>query len=247
MSITHLNSEGLGRWPSLPEELASIIARQIQEGDFKPGDVLPSETALAKTFSVSRTVVREALARLKFEGILKSKRGSGPVVCDEYSRKIFTLPSVFASDENKADIIEFRLIMEGESAALAAVRRTDEHLAKMAAHLDELSQAIVDKESGLIPDYAFHAILAEAAGNEYIMSFIRFLSARLLKGVQDARALSNQDYERSKLVFQEHKKIYEAIVAKQPFEAREAVHEHLHNSASRQGIELEPILFQSDT
>ncbi|WP_419787042.1 FadR/GntR family transcriptional regulator [Pseudodesulfovibrio sp.] len=242
MSGSNTISHSLGQRPSLPEELAGVIAKQIEVGDFKPGDVLPSETHMAKSFNVSRTVVREALARLKYEGIIQSKRGSGPVVCQEGNRKIFTLPAEFASAENKANILEFRLVVEGESAALAAMRRSEEQLQKMERCLKDMERALAEKVSGLMPDYGFHAMIAEAAGNEYIVNFLRFLSSKLLMGVQQARSLSNQNMERAEEVFKEHSEIYEAIEKQCPCGARKAVHQHLLNSALRQGIKLDYVL-----
>jgi len=238
--------KSLGQRPSLPEELAGVIAKQIEAGDFKPGDVLPSETLMAKSFNVSRTVVREALARLKFEGIIQSKRGSGPVVCAEGARKIFTLPAEFVSAENKANILEFRLVVEGEGAALAAVRRSEEQLHKMESYLKGMEQALAEKVSGLLPDYSFHTMIAEAAGNEYILNFLRFLSSKMLMGVQQARSLSNKDMKRAEEVFKEHSEIYQAIENQCPCGARKTAHEHLLNSALRQGIKLDYVLCEPE-
>jgi len=89
-------------------------------------------------------------------------------------------------------------------------------------------------------------MIAEAAGNEYIIRFLRYLSSKLLMGVQQARSLSNMDMRRSEDVFREHMKIYKAIEKKCPCAARNAVHLHLLQSALRQGIELEYELCESD-
>ena len=237
----------IGKRPSLPEELASIILRQIEDGDFKLGEVLPSEQNLAVIFNVSRTVVREALARLKFEGIIQSKRGSGPMVCAlPGSKESYDLPSV-SSDEERIGIIEFRFILEGECAALAAVRRTEEQLAAMDAYLQEMQQAVTSGTSGLVADYRFHCLLAEAARNEYMSSFVKFLSSKILGGVQGARFLSNQDKQRATVVLAEHRNIHNAITARDGEEARNMARSHMCNSAARQGLKLtEPmIVFRS--
>ncbi|MGE4470070.1 MAG: FadR/GntR family transcriptional regulator [Desulfovibrio sp.] len=248
MTVTKFNTPEIGKRQTLPEELAGIIMRQIEGGDFKPGDVLPSEQSLAGTFNVSRTVVREALARLKFEGIVESKRGSGPVVRGIGARKTFTLPSAFSSQTERAQIIEFRIIMEGESAALAAVRRTAEQMEVLKDYLENMQLAINNRTSGLVPDYRFHCLIAEAAHNEYVSSFIKFLSSKLLGGVQEARSLSNKDLRRAQIVLEEHYAIYDAIERQEPDKARAAVHAHLMNSAERQGIALTgPLRFVCST
>lgn len=247
MSNTKFTPSDIGRRQTLPEELAAIMMRQIEGGDFKPGDVLPSEQSLATTFHVSRTVVREALARLKFEGIIRSKRGSGPVVCSIPTKKTFTLPAAFSSVTERAKIIEFRMIMEGESAALAAGRRTETQLAEMQQFLNRMEEALQTRTSGLVPDYSFHCIIAEASDNEYVSSFIKFLSSKLLGGVQEARSLSNQDLHHAQIVLQEHQSIFDAIKKQSPHEARLASHTHLINSARRQNIPLTgPLPYLSD-
>jgi len=228
----------IGKRPSMPEELASIILRQIDAGDFKPGEVLPSEQNLAVMFNVSRTVVREALARLKFEGIVQSKRGSGPVVCTlPGSREKYDLPSV-SSVEERIGIIEFRFILEGECAALAASCRTKEQLAAMNGYLQEMQQAIDSGTSGLVADYRFHCLLAEAAHNNYMSSFIKFLSSKILSGVQDARSLYYQDAQRAVAALAEHRHIYDAIVARNGEEARNTTRTHICNSAIWQRLPL---------
>jgi len=232
----------IGKRPSLPEELASIILRQIEDGDFKPGDVLPSEQRLTVMFHVSRTVVREALARLKFQGIIRSKRGSGPVVCAlSDSRQGYDLPTV-SSVEERIGILEFRFILEGECAALAALYHTETELAAMRARLLEMQQAIDNGTSGLMADYQFHCLLAEAAHNTYMSDFVSFLSSKILGGVQGARFLSNQDAQRAAAVLAEHRNIYNAIAARNGGEARNMAQTHLYNSAVRQALPLTPPL-----
>ena len=230
----------IGKHPSLPEELSSIILRQIEGGDFKLGEVLPSEQNLAVMFNVSRTVVREALARLKFEGIIQSKRGSGPVVCMlPGSKGGYDLPGI-SSVEERTGIMEFRFILEGECAALAALYRTEEELAVMDAYLRKMQQSVESGTSGLMADYQFHCVLAEAARNAYMSSFIKFLSSKILSVVQGARYLSNQDMQLALAVVGEHRKIYNAIAVQDGAEARRMARAHLCSGALRQGLPLTP-------
>jgi GntR family transcriptional repressor for pyruvate dehydrogenase complex len=232
-AFTHISKR-----PSMPEELASIILRQIDAGDFKLGEVLPSEQNLAAMFNVSRTVVREALARLKFEGIIHSKRGSGPVVSSlPGSREKYDLPDVSSAKE-RIDVMEFRFILEGECAALAALHRTKKQLAAMLVYLQEMQQAIDSGTSGLVADYRFHCVLAEAANNSYMSSFIKFLSSKILSGVQDARSLYDQDAQRAVEALAEHRNIHGAIAARNGEEARDMTRTHICNSAIWQKLPL---------
>jgi GntR family transcriptional repressor for pyruvate dehydrogenase complex len=230
----------IGKRLSLPEELASIILRQLEDGDFKPGEVLPSEQNLAVIFHVSRTVVREALARLKFQGIIQSKRGSGPMVCALSDSKAgYDLPSI-STIEERIGIIEFRFILEGECAALAALYHTEEQLVALHTRLQEMQHAVSNGTSGLIADYQFHCLLAEAAHNIYMSSFIKFVSSKILGGVQGARFLSNQDAQRAAEVLTEHRNIYNAIAVRDGKEARNMARTHMYNSAVRQDLPLTP-------
>ena len=226
--------------PSLPEEVASVILRQIGDGDFKVGEVLPSEQNLAGMFSVSRTVVREALARLKFEGVIQSKRGSGPMVCAlPASRGGYNLPNI-SSVEERIGIMEFRFILESACAALAALNRTEEQLAAMDICLQKMQQSVENGTSGLMADYQFHCLLAEAAHNAYMSDFIKFLSSKILGVVQGARFISNQDTQLAMAVVGEHRKIFNAIILRDGEEASKMVRAHLCCSALRQGLSLTP-------
>ena len=224
---------------SLPEELAEIIIRRIEAGEFKPGDVLPPEQALADTFKVSRTVVREALARLKYEGLIQSKRGSGPIVCSNGAQKNFSINVEGLSPQEMIRFMEFRIIMEGESAALAAVRRSKKQITLLNGYLDQMQQAIESKTSGTEPDYLFHCLIADSGGNEYLGEFAKFLSAKIWLGVYRARWLSNQLRDQAEAVLEEHRAIFLAIKTEDPHSARMAAQQHLLNSAARQGLAMD--------
>lgn len=226
----------MGKRQSLPEELASIIMRRIESGEFRPGDILPSEQNLAEMFSVSRTVVREALARLKYEGVIESKRGSGPIVKDPGMDRGFIVTIDMHSQKKLLDFFEFRIIMEGEAAALAALRRTSEQLAELKVHLEGIQQAVATKGTGNEPDFLFHRLIADCAGNQYLGNFIKFLSAKIWIGVHRARWMSNQNPQMAQIVFEEHEAMYLAIKAGDPHEARAKAQLHLLRSARRQGL-----------
>lgn len=172
---------------TLAEELANVIMRQIETGDFSVGDLLPSEQILAENFHVSRTVVREAMARLKFEGIVESKRGSGTVIRSLASQRNLSLETESFSDDEIKHYMEFRMIMDSGCAALAALRRTSEQLAQLRIYQEKLTQAIYNRKPGLEPDWRFHSFLAEVAGNDYMIASSNVLSVKLWMGVYRAR------------------------------------------------------------
>lgn len=226
----------LGKRQSLPEELAAIVMRRIESGEFRPGDILPSEQSLAEMFSVSRTVVREALARLKYEGVIESKRGSGPIVKESAMDRGFIVNIDVHSQQKLLDFFEFRIILEGEAAALAALRRTPEHLTELKKLLEGIRQAVATKGTGNEPDFLFHRLIADCAGNQYLGNFVKFLSAKIWIGVHRARWMSNQNPQMAQIVFEEHQAMYLAIEAGDPHAARAKAQQHLLASARRQGL-----------
>lgn len=239
MELKPGKSMALGKRQSLPEELAAIILRRIEAGELRPGDILPSEQSLADMFTVSRTVVREALARLKYEGIIESKRGSGPIVTGTGTERGFTIKVDDLSPEELRLFLEFRVVMEGETAAMAAVRRTPEQLRRLCGHLDDIRKAIDEGTSGTEPDYLFHRLIAESVGNSYLGEFVKFLSTKIWLGVYRARWRSNQVQAQAEEVYEEHRAVYLAIEASDSHRARAAQQRHLRNSAKRQNIILD--------
>ncbi len=228
----------LGKRQSLPDELAQIIIRQIEDGEYAVGDVLPSEQSLAEYFKVSRPVVREALARLKYEGLVQSKRGSGAIVCQRLANPSYDLNVETLSPEELGKFLDFRIIIEGESAFRAAQNRTEEQLGMLQKHLDDMAKAIQTGGSGTNEDYDFHCLLAMSSGNPYLADFLRFVAAKLWLGVYKARFLSNKNPASAKLVFEEHMDVLEAVKTKDAQKAKLAMEAHLTKSAYRQGLSL---------
>lgn len=214
----------------LAEELASILMSRLRSGDFKIGDVLPPEKVFAETYQVSRTVVREALARLKYEGIIISKRGSGSVVVGATPNKGFDLEGTGAINS----FFEFRMLLDSEAAAMAAVRHTKDHVARLREYLDALEQAGEEQTNNADPDYRFHMIIADASDNEYIKAASQQLSTKMWSHLYKAKMSPHRQQ-----VLAEHALVYKSIVARNPAAARAASLTHLIGSAARRGIELD--------
>lgn len=214
----------------LAEELASILMSRIAGGDFRINDVLPSEKVFAETYQVSRTVVREALARLKYEGIIISKRGSGSIVVRATPNRSFDLEGTSAI----TSFFEFRMLLDSEAAAMAAVRHTKEHAVRLREYLDALELANEEQTNNADPDYRFHMIIADASDNEYIKAASQQLSTKMWSHLYKAKM-----FPLGQQVHAEHTQVYKAIVARDPAAARAASLTHLIGSAARRGIELD--------
>jgi len=215
------------------DQLYGDILAAIVNGTLPEGEKLPSENELASSFGVSRPVVREALSRLRADSVIVSRRGSGSYVQRRPSPQILTLTPI----SEVADLMrcmEFRIAIEGETAALAATRRTDKNLSEMRAALKELDANIRKKMLGADADIRFHNAISEASKNKLFTSVLQTLSEAILKGMTVARKLSLQaNTKRLRTVQAEHLRIFEAINNKDSVAARRAVRTHIENARAR--------------
>ncbi|MCU0539499.1 MAG: FadR family transcriptional regulator [Desulfobacterales bacterium] len=223
--------------PRLPERVAAVIARQIAEGRYRPGAKLPPESRLSEVFGVSRSVVREAISRLKTEGLLDSRQGKGVMVLAPAARTAFRMEAVNRlSQQELAQFYEMRSVVESETAALAARRRNAADLKRLRGCLARMAQAVEEGTDGTGPDVEFHRNLAEASGNRYLKELMEFLNARAGQVIRTARDHSSRSAKLPAQVQREHEEIFEAISAGDAEAARRISRRHLQNAARRLGI-----------
>ena len=163
---------------SLADDLVQRFEQQIADGGMPPGSRFPSEKAITEDFGVSRTVVREAFARLAARGLLVSRRGSGAYVAEDAQYRGFEMRPV-AEIEDVIRLLEMRMGFEVEMADLAARRRTEEDLAEMRRALAAMEES-ADVDGSVKADAAFHSAIARATGNDYFTRFTEFLGVRLV-------------------------------------------------------------------
>jgi GntR family transcriptional regulator, transcriptional repressor for pyruvate dehydrogenase complex len=227
----------LQRAQRLSEQVASYLSDAIGKGELKPGEKLPSENALAVEFGVSRTVIREAMASLKRDGVLESRHGIGANVAEVGRQQAFRLDGLDqAGDADIWHLFELRAILEGDAAALAAERGAPGQLKQMKDCLQQMITAARDGGDGTEPDVMFHQVMAEASGNPYLRDFMRFLSEKLRGLIRKARNHSRRQPGLPMLVENEHQAIYEAIAGQDASEARQAALTHVRNAAERLGL-----------
>lgn len=224
---------------ALPNEakLSAGIYQRIFEliitGEFSVDARLPAETELAQRFGASRPVVREALARLRDDGIIVSRRGSGSYV----KRRPDAAMLRFVPVSSIADIqrfLEFRTGLEGAAATLAAKRWEDGNLAEIRAAFEELEACIRDGRLGVDADERFHLAIAKATRNDYHVSVQSSLHPHITFGMNLMRNLSLlRTAERLRLVQDEHRAIVEAIAARDAETAGAAMRAHIDNARQR--------------
>ncbi len=242
MPVPKPSATGLDGLPTLrigarlSEQLADALMAGIREGQLKAGQRLPTEAALVARFGVSRTVVREALSRLKTLGLLESRQGSGATIREPDARAAGRL--VLTPDGSVAAVIqmvEVRRALEAEAAALAASRRTARAVRQIKAAMAAIDQAVAAGGDGVAEDVAFHAAIAQATGNPFLLSTLAYLNQFLLDATRVTRANEATRDDLAEEVRQEHAAVVAAIEEGDVAAARLAGAAHMVNAAQRIG------------
>jgi GntR family transcriptional repressor for pyruvate dehydrogenase complex len=221
---------------NLTEEVVARIAGGIRAGRLAPGARLPTEQELMAAMGVSRTVVREAVAALRAEGLVTTRQGSGAFVAADTSRVPFRIdPDGLSSIADVLEVMELLLAVEVEAAALAAERITPEKLSPIAGALRAIEAAIERGEGAVNEDFAFHRAIAAASGNPRFAEFLEYLGRHVIPRQSIRVSVSTPQEQRQYLmrIQKEHGRIYEAIREYQSAEARKAMRTHLTRSLQR--------------
>lgn len=219
-----------------PTEVARVLAEAIEDGVWPAGALFPTDRELSETFGVSRAVVREAVACLKYDGIIMARPGIGTVVAKSPTGRVMRFAGRSRmSRREMRDLFEFRLQVEASSSELAAQHRTPFDLERIGATIERLEELIREGELGWEPDFEFHLAIAAATKNPYFQKFIDFIASNLRDVIQQGRAEALPARGR---VLDEHRVIYEAIRAGDAGKARAAM--VLHQQNSMIGLKLKP-------
>ncbi|MDO5642090.1 MAG: FadR/GntR family transcriptional regulator [Paracoccus sp. (in: a-proteobacteria)] len=233
-----MDSMEIPRVEHLPARVAAQISHRIQQGSLKSGDRLPTEHAMSKSFGVSRTVIREAIAQLRSEGLVETRQGIGAFVTDLPQRHIRLEDGGSMDRHAFRDLYQLRLPLEIESAGLAAVHRSPEHLAQLTEAIARMDHASDQVAESVAADLEFHRIIAAATGNDYFVQFVGAISDRIGHVILEARAQHPADHIHA-VTLDEHGPILRAIAARDPQNARATMRAHLLGSAERIGLALE--------
>ena len=232
------NAEGAIRFSvtgKLSDRVYDYVLGQIIVGIFPVNSRLPPETKLADQLGISRPVVREALLRLRDDGLIASRQGAGSFVMRRPAPDICDFaPLTSIADIQRCFI--FRIAVEGEAAALAARDHDSEGLRRIRDAL-ELLDRIVEQDTGTLgaeEDMAFHRTIAEATGNRFFVETLVALKPQIVVGVNINRNLSLIQPRNRILGGQhEHRLVFEAIAARDEAGARDAMRQHIENARKR--------------
>jgi GntR family transcriptional regulator, transcriptional repressor for pyruvate dehydrogenase complex len=219
---------------SLADRLAAQLASQMEGGDPAPGERLPTEVQLALAHGVSRSVVREAVHRLKSRGLLTSRQGSGVFVSPPNGRKALEFDAaVLDSARAVVQVVEVRRALEVEMAALAAQRATKAQLTALRRALLAIDTAAASGADGVVEDLAFHRAIGEATGNPQFSRLLAFLEQYLRDGMHITRGKVARRADFMDAVRKEHLALVDAIEARDVRAARRAATTHLLHSELR--------------
>ena len=228
-----MNSEGNSHL-RLYKEIANQITQDLANGLYKVGARLPAERELSLHYKVSRPVVREAIIALEVQGLIDVKIGSGAYVKalpGDKDEPAFAVSAI--------ELTEARLLIEGETAALAASQITDAEVAHLEDLVARIAEENLDPAGSVDADRAFHLAIAGATRNHALMEAVERLWE--LRETSPEAALLHEKARTANIkpVVDEHRAILDAIKSGQPAAARAAMRTHLSQV-------LESLLFATE-
>jgi DNA-binding FadR family transcriptional regulator len=239
---------GLPDWAKRPANLANALAGELVQrivgGQYPPGSAMPSEPALCESYSVSRTVVREAVKMLQEKGLVQVRRGSGTVVNSELVWNMLdelVLTAIITEDSGLVvldDLVVTRRILESDMAHVAA-RYADEDVIKQLEQLVAAMDTLVDDPAAYaVQDRAFHDTIMRTSGNRIARAVVRALESQV---VNTARYMGEVRRDLCIASNQGHRNVYLRIAAHDPEGAAEAMFAHITDAwVVRRGGSGEP-------
>ncbi len=217
----------------LSDQVADVLAAEIRAGRLAVGAKLPTEAAMVAQFLVSRTVVREAVSRLKSLGLVDSRQGSGVYVKEvSFSPLNFDARSA-VSKQAVIQMVEVRRALEAEVAELAATRRNQTDLKRIRQSITRLDKAVQGGGDGVDEDVQYHRAIADAARNPFLIGTLEYLGQFLRGATRVTRANEARRADFARQVRDEHEMIVRAIEAGDPVAARKAAAQHMDNAIQR--------------
>ena len=225
-----------GRRGTMVVDLVATLRERIGSGEFPVGSRLPSEAKLCEQTGVSRTVLREAVAALRADGLLQPRQGSGVYVTEPATGPTVPFRDVDPSRVSSViEVLELRTAVEVEAAALAARRRSAQQEEEIVSRFEEMEDLIARGETSVDADFALHVAIARASNNTRFGEYLTFIGPNVIprRGVLEGEGDSPVDPAYLRLLSQEHRGIVDAILADDADAASDAMRRHLSGSLAR--------------
>lgn len=198
------------------QRIVDGVEADLYAGRLRPGDRLPSEREMVAKYGVSRATVREALRVLEHSGLIRSRHGDpgGPVVLALADGPLVTAMTRAARlrGGTLGDVLGFRMVLESAANRLAARLRTAEQLERMDACLDAMRAAIDGGRAEFAAaDFAFHQVVAEAAGNAMIQAGLDAARSAVLVQIDDRLGEADDVPAQMAESLRHHRLVFEAV------------------------------------
>ncbi len=206
------------------EQLREIIFR----GKLKPGDKLMTEREMAETMNVSRTTIRDAIARLVAMGLVENQQGKGTFVAVPDPKKGNPFAAAMkAQDATIYDLLEVRMGLESVAASLAAKRADEADILAMEQSIEEMEKEVSAGRLGSEADASFHMAIAYATKNPLHIHVMKNFYDYLFHGIMESLRSLYEDPQNIKLILNQHKAIQKAISTRNPDKAHQAMQIHI--------------------
>jgi GntR family transcriptional repressor for pyruvate dehydrogenase complex len=226
-----MNLEPMLPRASLVTDAVTRLETYVRDG-MQPGDRLPAESEIARQLGVSRPVVREALAFLRADGLVETRRGQGLFVSDQVVLRL-RADEYAGTVESIVELLEFRRGLEGETVRMAAQRRSDQDIADLQNALDSIHEAEAAGRAGVEEDLAFHLTIARISKNALHFKVMQFLSATLRTAIGQMRADDEARAGYVDIRRERHTEIFTLIAAGDADAAHRAMTDHMSESIER--------------
>ena len=217
-------------------DIVDSLGDRIRDGRVKAGHKLPTEAEIMGEFGVSRTVVREAISKLQTAGLVETRHGIGTFACAAPDAANFRIaPEQVETIREVIAVLDLRIGLEAEAAALAAAHRSKANLRVMRDALGEFARAVAAGTDAVAADIGLHMEIARATQNAHFVELMAYLGTMLIPRTRLNTARFAGEGLRSYLerVHSEHESIVDAIERRDPEAARAAMRTHLSNSRER--------------
>ncbi len=225
---------------SLAAKISSALRRDLSEGVFRPGDRLPSESALTREYSVSRTVVREAIAILRADGLVEARKGAGVFAIEVKPAKEVPFNDLAVGRISSViELLELRTVFEVESAGLAASRRSAVQVESIVDAHRRVGDCLAAGMPTRDADFEFHLAIAQATQNRRFPEFLQLIRSGIIpRGELQGAAPGSRPKDYNLHLQEEHAKIVDAIIEGDADAARQYMAAHLRGSLERYKVLL---------
>lgn len=209
----------------------------ITSGAFKPGDTLPSERKLAKKFGCGRLLIRDAIKKLEFYGIVRTQPQSGTKVkgLGLLALEDLIIDLLDFEETDFVSLVETRNLLEIKSAGLAAIRRNEKDILNIQSALKAYEDKVKQNVSAEDEDFFLHLQIAEVSGNSVLKLLMRIITPDILKNFTKRYTFKE---DRNKEIMNEHREIVDQIIAQNAKEAKNAMRKHLRGISNRTKVNL---------